>query len=148
MVTQWGSQMRIQESKDPPVHSNLLLWSQVWERQTAKTFARNYPNKAWWAYCKFDCDYKNKCYDDYLRQLLPVTGGVKVKLHLVRVESIFLQLVKLKHYVYNFKVITLSSYYSTTKYLKGQMNQKIDIFSFVALPSPNTKKNHPKWDLG
>ena len=28
------------------------------------------------------------------------------------------------------------------------MNQKIDIFSFVALPSPNTKKNHPKWDLG
>ena len=27
---------------------------------------------------------------------------------------------------------------------KGQMNQKIDIFSFVALPSPNTKKNHPK----
>ena len=32
--------------------------------------------------------------------------------------------------------------------VKGQMNQKIDIFSFVALPSPNTKKNHPKWDLG
>ena len=31
---------------------------------------------------------------------------------------------------------------------KGQMNQKIDIFSFIALPSPNTKKNHPKWDLG
>ena len=30
----------------------------------------------------------------------------------------------------------------------GQMNQKIEIFSFVALPSPNTKKNHPKWDLG
>ena len=29
-------------------------------------------------------------------------------------------------------------------HLKGQMNQKIDIFSFVALPSPNTKKNHPK----
>ena len=28
------------------------------------------------------------------------------------------------------------------------MNQKIDIFSFVALPSWNTKKNHPKWDLG
>ena len=27
------------------------------------------------------------------------------------------------------------------------MNQKIDIFSFAALPSPNTKKNHPKWDL-
>ena len=32
--------------------------------------------------------------------------------------------------------------------IKGQMNQKIDIFSFVALPSPNAKKNHPKWDLG
>ena len=32
--------------------------------------------------------------------------------------------------------------------IKGQMNQKIDIFSLVALPSPNTKKNHPKWDLG
>ena len=29
-------------------------------------------------------------------------------------------------------------------YLKGQMNQKIEIISFVALPSPNTKKNHPK----
>ena len=28
------------------------------------------------------------------------------------------------------------------------MNQKIDISSFVALPSPNTKKNHPKWYLG
>ena len=28
------------------------------------------------------------------------------------------------------------------------MNQKIDIFSFVTLPSPNAKKNHPKWDLG
>ena len=28
--------------------------------------------------------------------------------------------------------------------LKGQMNQKIEIFSFVALPSPNTKKSHPK----
>ena len=28
------------------------------------------------------------------------------------------------------------------------MNQKIEIFSFVALPSPNTKKNHPKWFLG
>ena len=35
-----------------------------------------------------------------------------------------------------------------TPHFKGQMNQKIDIFSFVALPSPNTKKNHPKWDLG
>ena len=32
-----------------------------------KTFARNYPNKASWAYCKFDCDFKNKCYEDYLR---------------------------------------------------------------------------------
>ena len=32
--------------------------------------------------------------------------------------------------------------------LKGQMNPKIDIFSVVALPSPNTKKKHPKWDLG
>ena len=31
---------------------------------------------------------------------------------------------------------------------KGQINQKIDIFSFVAFPSPNTEKNHPKWDLG
>ena len=28
--------------------------------------------------------------------------------------------------------------------VKGQMNQKIDIFFFVALPSLNTKKNHPK----
>ena len=28
------------------------------------------------------------------------------------------------------------------------MNQKIEIFSFVALPSPNTKKYHTKWDLG
>ena len=28
------------------------------------------------------------------------------------------------------------------------MNQKIEIFSFAALPSSNTKKNHPKWDLG
>ena len=28
--------------------------------------------------------------------------------------------------------------------LKGQMNQKIEIFSFVALPSPNTKNKHPK----
>ena len=27
-------------------------------------------------------------------------------------------------------------------------NQKIEIFSFVTLPSPNTKKKHPKWDLG
>ena len=28
--------------------------------------------------------------------------------------------------------------------LKGQMNQKVEIFSFVALPSPNAKKNYPK----
>ena len=27
------------------------------------------------------------------------------------------------------------------------MNQKIAIISFDALPSPNTKKNLPKWDL-
>ena len=27
------------------------------------------------------------------------------------------------------------------KYIKGQMNQKIEIFSFVTLPSPNTKRN-------
>ena len=27
------------------------------------------------------------------------------------------------------------------------MNQKIDIFSFVALPSPNAKKDHPKRNL-
>ena len=32
--------------------------------------------------------------------------------------------------------------------IKGQMNQKIDVFSFVSLPSPNTKKNNTKWDLG
>ena len=30
--------------------------------------------------------------------------------------------------------------YSETS-IKGQMNQKIEIFSFVALPAPNTKKN-------
>ena len=28
------------------------------------------------------------------------------------------------------------------------MNQKIEIFSFAALSSPNAKKNHSKWDLG
>ena len=28
------------------------------------------------------------------------------------------------------------------------MNQKIDSFSSVVLPSPNTKMNHPKCDLG
>ena len=27
-------------------------------KETAKKFARNYPHKAWWAYCKFDCDFK------------------------------------------------------------------------------------------
>ena len=34
--------------------------------------------------------------------------------------------------------------------LQGLINQKIDIFSFVALPSLNTKKKHPKYkqDLG
>ena len=32
--------------------------------------------------------------------------------------------------------------------LKGQMNKKIVCFSSVVLPSPNTKMNHPKWDLG
>ena len=31
---------------------------------------------------------------------------------------------------------------------KSQMNQKIEIFSFATLPSPNTKKKHPKCDLG
>jgi len=31
---------------------------------------------------------------------------------------------------------------------KGQINQKIDILSFVALPSPNAKMNYPKWYLG
>ena len=44
-----------------------------------------------------------------------------------------------------------SSYFTDLRVrlvFKGQMNQKIDIFSFVALPSPNTKKNHAKWDLG
>ena len=28
------------------------------------------------------------------------------------------------------------------------MDQKIDSFSSVVLPSPNAKMNHPKWDLG
>ena len=47
------------------------------------------------------------------------------------------------------KVFESKSYNETVaESFKGQMNQKIDIFSFVALPSPNTKKNHPKWDLG
>ena len=31
-----------------------------------------------------------------------------------------------------------------TTCLKGHMNQKIEIFCFVTLPSPNTKKKHPK----
>ena len=34
------------------------------------------------------------------------------------------------------------------EYIKGQMNQKIEIFSFVVLSSPNAKKKHPKWDVG
>ena len=33
-------------------------------------------------------------------------------------------------------------------FIKGQMNQKTEIFSFVALPSLNTKKKHPNEDLG
>ena len=37
----------------------------------------------------------------------------------------------------------LTSIDSDQVLIKGQMNQKIDIFSFVALLSPNTKKNHP-----
>ena len=36
------------------------------------------------------------------------------------------------------------SFFWIEVFFKGQMNQKIEIFSFVALPSPNTKKNHPK----
>ena len=44
--------------------------------------------------------------------------------------------------------VLLIAYVTREILLKGQMNQKTDIFSFVALPSPNTKKNHPKWDLG
>lgn len=28
------------------------------------------------------------------------------------------------------------------------MNKTIDIFSFVGLPLPTTKRNHSKWDLG
>ena len=39
------------------------------------------------------------------------------------------------------RTITLSE---MRKQIKGQMNQKIDMFSSVALPSPNTEKNHPK----
>ena len=33
-------------------------------------------------------------------------------------------------------------------YYSWFLKVKIEIFSFVTLPSPNTKKNHPKWDLG
>ena len=28
--------------------------------------------------------------------------------------------------------------------IKGQMKERIEIFSFATLPSPNTKKKHPK----
>ena len=44
----------------------------------------------------------------------------------------------------NIKVLhpTFNTDFSLT--LKGQMNQKIDVFSFVALPSPHTKNDHPK----
>ena len=35
-----------------------------------------------------------------------------------------------------------SNHYGGERTLKSQMNR------FTALPSPNTKKNHPKWDLG
>ena len=42
----------------------------------------------------------------------------------------------------------VGAYIKESVQFKGQMNQKIEIFSFVALPSPNTKKKHPKWDLG
>ena len=42
----------------------------------------------------------------------------------------------------------MSSGLALIRLLKGQMNQKIETFSFVALPSPNTKKKLPKWDLG
>ena len=53
----------------------------------------------------------------------------------------------------NFQLANRLSRISSQEFLplwliKGQMNQKIDIFSFVALPLPNSKKNHPKWDLG
>ena len=33
-------------------------------------------------------------------------------------------------------------------YYSWFLKVKIEIFSFVTLPSPNTKKNHPKWYLG
>ena len=33
-------------------------------------------------------------------------------------------------------------------YYNWFLKVKIEIFSFVILPSPNNKKNHPKWDLG
>ena len=38
----------------------------------------------------------------------------------------------------------MSSGLALIRLLKGQMNQKIETFSFVALPSPNTKKKLPK----
>ena len=65
------------------------------DKATSKKFARNYPNKAWWAYCKFDCDFKNKRYADYLRSFevtLASSGGTgwkKVKLHLVCMRMLF-----------------------------------------------------------
>ena len=36
------------------------------------------------------------------------------------------------------------SFFWIEVFFKGQMNQKIEIFSFVALPSPNTKQKHHK----
>ena len=35
-----------------------------------------------------------------------------------------------------------------TNYYSWFLKVKIEKFSFDTLPSPNTKKNHPKWDLG
>ena len=32
--------------------------------------------------------------------------------------------------------------------ITGQMKKKKGTFSFAVLPLPNTKRNHPKWDLG
>ena len=49
----------------------------------------------------------------------------------------------------NYRPIDKPMVETTTKkaeqLIKGQMNQKIVIFSFAALPSPNTKKNHSSW---
>ena len=51
--------------------------------------------------------------------------------------------------IYSWQINSLTNEYILTElFVKGQMNQKIEIFSFIALPSPNTKKNHPKRDLG